>query len=91
MENQGLSKRREDQDDIQEDKSQQETKDQRLNQRRKTQEDKRKGPNQALIIEGMIRRFEHMLNSPHFDESFKNKLLTDMQKAIDEYKGIIGE
>jgi len=43
------------------------------------------------MIEGMIRRFKHMLNSSHFDASFKNKLLSNMQTAINEEKDIIGE
>jgi len=65
--------------------------DKNKDQRRKAQEDKRKGPNQEMMIEGMIRRFKHMLNSSHFDASFKNKLLSNMQTAINEEKDIIGE
>ena len=78
MENQGMQR-------------QDENENKNKDQRRKAQEDKRKGSNQEMIIEGMIRRFKHMLNSSHFDGDFKNKLLSDMQTAINEEKGIIGE
>jgi len=57
-------------------------------QRRNAQKDKRKGLNQEKMIEGLIRRFKHMLNNPHVDDDFKNKLLSDMQEAINEEKGI---
>ena len=49
---------------------------------------KREEANQELMIEGMVRRFKHMLHSGHFDASFKIKLLTDMQEVINEEKGI---
>ena len=57
-------------------------------QKRKEQKDKRKETSQALMIEGMVRRFEDMLYSPHFNTASKNKLLDNMVKAINKYRGI---
>jgi len=52
---------------------------------------KRKEITQESMIEGIVRRFEHMLHSPYFDDAVKNKLIDNMVKAINKYRGIAGE
>lgn len=82
MEDQGMLRGRE---------NQEEEKEQGLTQRRKAQKEKRKESNQALMFEGMIKTFKHMLHSPRFNDAIKDKLLKDMQEVINEEREIFGK